>query len=215
MNERRFACVLLGCTVVLAACNKPEIQSYKVPKETPPSAAPAMASSGGGGAMPAPAGAASARGSMASTPVATASGPGLTWTAPKHWNELPATQMRRGNFTVKAEGVAGEAELTITTFPGDVGGELANINRWRGQVELPSITQAQVEASTQHLDRNGLHLTVVELAGGGANAKRLLGAIVPHGEGTWFVKLIGPDAIVAKEKNAFMAFLDTLKPAAP
>lgn len=213
MNDRRFLCVLALCLACLPACKKAEVQSYRVPKEAAPEAAAAnTAGTNAGTAAPATSGAPAGGGSMANTPVATASGPGLTWKAPAAWTEKPATAMRRGNFIIKGDG--GEAELTITAFPGDVGGEAANINRWRGQVELPPATPAQLEASTQHVDANGLHMTVVDFAGTGGGAKRLLGAIVPHAGGTWFVKLIGPDALVAKEKPAFMAFLETVKPAA-
>ena len=152
---------------------------------------------------------------MANTAVATASGPGLAWTAPAHWKNKPGSAMRKGSYAVTAEGITGEADLSITAFPGDVGGDLANLNRWRGQINLPPITQAQFESATQHLDRNGLHMTVVDIAGTGPDAKRILGAMVPHEGSTWFFKLLGPDALVAKEKSAFIAFLDTVKAAAP
>jgi hypothetical protein len=146
---------------------------------------------------------------MASTPVATASGADLTWTAPSHWVAKTGNAMRKGSFTITGPG--GEADLSITAFPGAVGGELANLNRWREQVTLPPVSQAEFEASAQRLERNGLRMTVVDLAGTGADAKRILAAIIPHGSAIWFVKLMGPEALVAKEKTAFMSFLDTIK----
>ena len=146
---------------------------------------------------------------MASTPVATASGADLTWTAPSHWVVKTGNAMRKGSFTISGPG--GEADLSITAFPGTVGGDLANLNRWREQVGLKPVSQAEFEASAQRLERNGLRMTVVDLAGTGADAKRILAAIIPHGSAMWFVKLMGPEALVAKEKAAFMAFLDTIK----
>jgi hypothetical protein len=220
MIVRSASPFLLAFTAVIASCSKPAVESYRVPKETavatPPAAvetaprgkAETKAPTPGAGANPTPAGSA-----MASTAVPTSSGPGLTWTAPPHWKSTPASAMRKGSFTITGDG--GEADLSITAFPGDVGGELANLNRWRGQpgIELPPISQAELESNTQHLDRNDLHMTVVDIAGTGPNAKRTLGAMIPHAGSTWFVKLMGPDALVAKEKPAFMAFLDTIKPA--
>ena len=38
---------------------------------------------------------------MANTPVATASGPGLTWSAPSHWKAKPASAMRKGSFVIQ------------------------------------------------------------------------------------------------------------------
>lgn len=195
---------LLALTALLTACGKPAVETYRVPKEAAPVASlPAM-----GGTMAAPGGNA-----MADTPVATANGAALSWTAPAHWKPKPGSAMRKGSYAVTREGIAGEADLSITAFPGDVGGDLANLNRWRSQIQLPPITQADFESSTQHVDRNDLHMTVVDIASSGADAQRILGAMIPVGGATWFFKLMGPEALVAQEKAAFTAFLDTIKPA--
>jgi hypothetical protein len=150
---------------------------------------------------------------MANTAVATASGAGLTWTAPAHWTAKPAGAMRKGSYAIKGDG--GEADLSITAFPGDVGGDLANLNRWRGQIQLPPVSQSEFEAVTRHLDHNGLHLTVVDIASTGANPQRILGAMVPFEGATWFFKLMGPDQVVAPQKAAFATFLESIKPSAP
>jgi hypothetical protein len=117
--------------------------------------------------------------------------------------------MRKGSFAITGEG--GEADLSITAFPGNVGGDLANLNRWREQIGLKPVTEAEFEAAAQRMEKNGLRMTVVDLVGTGGDAKRILGAMIPHGGATWFVKLMGPDALVAKEKSAFLAFLETIK----
>ena len=206
MIARRALLALLVLTL-LAACNKPEVQSYRVPKEA--AAQPPMAAAQTASAPTTPA-APSAGGSvMASTPVPTASGADLTWKAPSHWVAKTGSSMRKGSYTIS--GAGGEADLSIIAFPGAVGGDLANLNRWREQVGLPPVNQAEFEASAQRLERDGLRMTVVDLAGTGADAKRILGAMIPYSGATWFVKLMGPDALVAKEKTAFMAFLDTVK----
>ena len=147
---------------------------------------------------------------MAATPVATTAGMALTWTAPANWQSKPATTMRKATYTIAGDGA--EADLSITAFPGDVGGELANVNRWRGQVGLGDLTAAQLAGATQHFDANGLHLTVVDYPGqGAAAAQRLLGAIVPVGSETWFFKLLGPAALVGREREAFMEFLKSIR----
>lgn len=199
-------------------CRRQEVTVYRVPKELAPAQAAQPANPHGTPAdsAGAPAGAARAAGAapdMANTAVATASGAALTWTAPASWTAKAGSSMRKGSYAIKGDGA--EADMAITAFPGDVGGDLANLNRWRGQIQLPPVGQAEFEAATQHLDRNSLHLTVVDVVGTGANAQRILGAMVPYAGATWFFKLTGPAALVAQEKAAFMAFLDTVKPAAP
>ena len=204
----RVAPALVLLTFALVACKKSEVQSYRVAKETPPSAAtPAATAPAANASAPAPAPAAA---TMANTPVPTASGAALAWTAPAHWNAKDPGGMRKGSYTVKGDG-SGDGDLSVTAFPGDVGGDLANINRWRGQIGLAPIAEADLASTTQHLDRNGLHITLVVLTG---SPQGILGAIVPHAGATWFFKLTAPAALVAKEQAAFTAFLDTVKPAA-
>jgi hypothetical protein len=198
--------LLAVAVLVLCAsgCRKDEITTYRIPKEAVPApAAPAASAPMAGGPS----------GNMADTPVATATGAALVWTAPAHWTPKTGSSMRKGSYVVKGEGA--EADMAITAFPGDVGGDLANLNRWRGQIQLPPISQAEFAAATQHIDHNGLHMTVADIVGTGANAQRILGAMVPYSGATWFFKLAGPDALVAKEKAAYLAFLATVKPAAP
>ena len=101
--------------------------------------------------------------------------------------------------------------MQLARLKGFVNGDLANLNRWRQQVNLGPVSQTEFEASAQRIERNGLRITVVDLAGTGTDAKRILGAMIPYAGSTWFVKLMGPEALVAKEKTAFMSFLDTIK----
>jgi hypothetical protein len=148
---------------------------------------------------------------MANTPVTTAAGPALKWTAPTHWEPKPGSAMRKGSFLIKGEGEE-TADLAITAFPGDVGGELANVNRWRGQLQLPPLQAAELEGAVTRRTRNGLAITIVDLAGaGGAAGQRMIGAIVPFAGATWFFKLAGPDALVARERTEFLSFVDTLQ----
>jgi len=194
------AIALLGLT----SCRDSKITTYRVPKEKTP-------------AMPAaPAAAANAPGAtMANTAVTTANGPGLTWSAPAHWTAKAASAMRKGSYAITAD--SGEtADLSITAFPGDVGGDLANVNRWRGQIQLPPLAAAELSGATAHLDVNGLHLTTVDFTGGPtAKPQRVLGAIIPVGNATWFFKLTGPAALVAREQAAFASFLQTIRAPRP
>jgi hypothetical protein len=157
-----------------------------------------------------PAAAAPAMDSMANTAVPTGSDR-LTWTPPAHWSAKPPSPMRKGSYAIK--GHDGEADLSITAFPGDTGGLLANLNRWRGQISLPPLPADQLETSTQHLDIGPLHVDVVDFAGtANGTPTRILGAVVPLQGETWFFKLTGPDALVAAEKAAFLEFLGTIRP---
>lgn len=213
MISRRALVVLAACSFGLCACRQPKVEAYRVPKDPePPATASADAASAASPAAAAPA-AAAPQSAMANTAVATAAGPGLTWTAPAGWTSKQGSAMRKATYGIKADGATGEAELAITAFPGDVGGELANVNRWRGQIQLPPVGANDLGTVVTRVEHNGLTFAVVDFAGGNAGAQRMLGAIVPHAGATWFFKVLGPDAVVAKAKPDFMAFLATVKPA--
>lgn len=211
---------LAGLTALaLAGCQKDDIASYRVPKEKEPERKMPKDHVHAGitpGQAPAPTTpaptTAPAGSSMASTPVATASGSGLAWKGPAHWEEKPASGMRKGTFVVAGDGAT--AELAITAFPGDVGGEVANVNRWRGQVQLAPQSPEEVQAAIQRIEANGLKIGVVDMTGTGADGKpsRTIGAMVPHGGATWFFKLSGPAALLEKEKGAFLDYVKTIKP---
>jgi len=206
MSPRPFAYAALPL-LLLAGCKDREITAYRAPKDPPP-VMPGMPPSSGNPEAGAPA---SSGQDMASTAVPTASGEELTWTAPAQWTVKPAGAMRKGSFAVKGDD--GDADLSITAFPGSTGGLLANINRWRGQIGLPPLAENDLAANKVHLDVGELHLDVVDFAGtAGGKPTRILGAVAPVGDNTWFFKLMGPDALVSREKPAFMEFIHTLKP---
>ena len=216
--RRVLALLLLVSVTLLTACREAKVTSYRVPKEKPEDLPPGMAAaSTNAGTVPTPGapapptpGAAMAPGSdMASMAVPTANGSDLSWTAPGDWKPKPNGAMRKGSFTVS--GAAGDADLSITAFPGDVGGELANVNRWRGQIQLAPLAEGDLVAVTTHLEQNGLTFVVVDFVSPSTDQPaRIVGAIVPFNGATWFFKLMGPDATVAAAKPAFLAFLKTV-----
>lgn len=224
--RRPFASVVLAIlgAFALSACQREEPRSYTVRK--PPATTPAPEATRAGdapGGMPALppghptlAGGTDADAMMRNTPVNTAVGPELAWTAPAAWTTGPARPMRKGTLLIPGDGAESGAELAITAFPGDVGGNLANVNRWRQQLGLGPIAAAELGATLRHLHVGDLHIDVVELVGPAtppAAPQRVLGAIVPYSGATWFFKLTGPDALVAREREQFLAFVRTIRPA--
>ena len=199
MLSRVTSCLVLVTTLLLAGCKDREIVTYRAPKDPPPVMPGAKPSS-----TPA------AGDSMASTAVPTGSDL-LSWTAPAGWIAKAPGAMRKGSFTVKGADGA-EADLSITAFPGDTGGLLANLNRWRGQLALPPLADNQLDGALEHADANGLHFEIVDFTGTSKGAPtRIVGAVLSRPGETWFFKLMGPDALVASQKPAFLEFLRSVK----
>ena len=217
--RRALASLLLASLTLLTAFREAKVASYRVPKEKPEELPPGMAAaSTNAGTVPAagaPAAPSAPGMDMASTAVPTANGSDLTWTAPTNWKPKVPGAMRKGSYTVP--GADGDADLSITAFPGDVGGELANLNRWRGQIQLAPLGENDVAAATTRLEQNGLIFILVDFVSPSAvKPAHIVGAIVPFNGATWFFKLMGPDATVTAAKPAFLTFLQTVRaPAAP
>lgn len=230
LHRRPTLILLVAAALLLASCKETKITSYRVPKEPASNAESATAAPAAGasetpsgaqapssavppsdaalppghpaiGGLPVPADAGSA---MASMPVQTAASEPLVWTAPAAWTVKKGSAMRKGSYAVG--GAEGTGDISITAFPGDVGGNLANVNRWLGQLQLPPVSDAG--AALHPMDANGLSMLVFEGANQGT---RMIGVIVPQSGATWFFKFTGPDALVAREKPAFLDFLKTVR----
>lgn len=207
----RFSAASVAMASMLVAalpgCKDREIASYRVRKEatgTPVAPAP---SGPIGGTAPS----ADTASSMASTPVPTAEGLGLEWSAPAQWTAKPASAMRRATYMISGRGSA-IGELAVTAFPGNVGGNLANVNRWRGQIQLEPVTEADLGRILEHHDAGDLHIDVVDIkADTGSDPQRIIGAIVPLADSTWFFKFSGPDSLLTAEKPVIIEFLKTIR----
>jgi hypothetical protein len=107
----------------------------------------------------------------------------------------------------------------VSSFPGDVGGLLANVNRWRQQVKLPAIDEAGLAQAVSQVEMQAGKGSLVDVNGTDAKTgqkARLVGVAVPHGGQTWFFKMLGDEPVVAREKDAFLKFVQSVKyPNAP
>lgn len=208
--------MVVSLVILLTGCKDRAITAYRAPKDAPAAASMPQSHAVDTNNLPpghppidglSTPGGADGMAQMANTPVPTAGGSDLTWSAPVAWTPKGGSTMRKGSYAVKRDGA--EADFAITAFPGDTGGLHANINRWRGQVGLPAASPAELDAAVQHFDGQGLHFEVVDLAG--PSGTRMLGAITSFNGNSWFFKLMGPDALVAAEKPAYLDFLKTIK----
>lgn len=141
-----------------------------------------------------------------------ASGDGPKWNVPAQWVETGPRPMILNSFSVSDDAGA-KAEITISHFPGTVGGVLANVNRWRGQMGQGPIEAGQLDGMTETLATADGKATLVDFMGTDSKTSqpaRLVAAIVPHGEGTWFYKLMGDGKVVGGQKDSFVQFVKSV-----
>jgi hypothetical protein len=136
------------------------------------------------------------------------------WEVPAGWTELAPTTMILAKFQLTGSDPAAQAEVTVSAFPGDVGGLLANVNRWRGQLGLPPLAEANLPQAVTPLDVADGKAMLVDVSGTETKTgqpARLVGAIIPHGGKTWFFKLLGNVTVAAEQKDAFLKFVQSAK----
>ena len=105
-TQRRIALLFLLCVLSgTAGCKDRNITTYRIPKEAEDAAVPAPGADSATPATQAPA----------------------RWETPAGWKSQPATGMRLASFLVSGFGGA-TADISIITFPGTGGDDLANIN---------------------------------------------------------------------------------------
>lgn len=136
--------------------------------------------------------------SAPSAPATKASG----WKIPGDWREVAPGAMQVAKFQVPPQKDA-TAEVTVSVFPSDTGGNLANVNRWRGQLKLNPVDESGLGKLVQPLDSQLPGAILVDMENQG---DRMVGAIVPRGGQWYFYKLRGGPAAVEAQKAAFVAF---------
>ena len=80
-------------------------------------------------------------GGMNATPSAAADLP--TWTVPADWQPAPLEQFLVAKYVISGPG-GEQAAVNVSSLGGDGGGLLPNVNRWRGQLGLAPVTDADV-----------------------------------------------------------------------
>ncbi|KAA0138275.1 hypothetical protein FYZ48_12330 [Gimesia chilikensis] len=170
--------------------------------DNPMSRAP-FASGMMGGGMPAPGGPA------ASTPPAAAAQ--IKYETPSGWKPGRSGGMRKAAFNVSADGETGE--VTVIDLAKDSSPLLPNINRWRDQVKLKAITDADLSGNSEQLKAGDLEATYVKLIGPEGETPRpaILGAIIYRDNLAWFVKFTGPAKLAEKEEANFKEFVKSIR----
>lgn len=131
----------------------------------------------------------------------------VTWKLPEGWKVSNGSSARYATLSVTgADGATGE--VAVTHFPGDVGGDLANVNRWRGQIGLQPIDEAALAASVTQVTAGPKTIKVMDATG---PQNRCAAGWMAHGGETWFFKFTGPEGLVGAEKPKFTAFLESIR----
>ncbi|HEV7406199.1 MAG TPA: hypothetical protein VGO11_24845 [Chthoniobacteraceae bacterium] len=133
---------------------------------------------------------------------------GPVFPQPEGWRKRPAGQMQVARYAVPEQGEAA-AEVTVSMFTSDTGGAPANVARWRRQLGMPELPEAEVAPLIKPIEglEEGADGVYTDLTQG---TRRLIGAIVHRGGQWWFFKLLGEEPAVAAARETFLNFAKSL-----
>ncbi len=141
-----------------------------------------------------------------------AAAPMLGYVRPPDWQEAPPSQMRVASFRVAGKD-GQQADVSVIPLPGLAGSDLDNVNRWRGQVGLAGVPEAELATLAQPVEIAGQPAKLYEQAGANSDSGqrgRILAAIIRREGVAWFFKMTGDDGVVAEQKPAFIKFLKSV-----
>lgn len=137
---------------------------------------------------------------------------GFAYTLPEGWSVKPASRMVLLSF------LAGNppemtADVSISSFPGDVGGQLANVNRWRRQVGLGPVAEEALSGFIQPITISGLEGWQVDFTGPdtGTTPTRMVTSVVMKDGTSWFYKLMGPAPAVEAQLAKYHSFIESVQ----
>jgi hypothetical protein len=201
---------------LVAGCHRDEVKVYRVAKDqdqTPAQTAPALPTDSPNPTLPPGHPDIS---SASAAPGLAASGsaqPQLTWQTPEGWTEVPPGEMRVASFKIQGQN-GKQADVSVIPLPGLPGSDEANVNRWRGQVGLSTMSPDELKKSAESVEAGGQPAQLYDIAGknpGNGEATRILGVIQHRPDAVWFFKMTGDADLAEQQKPAFVAFLKSVK----
>jgi hypothetical protein len=96
-------------------------------------------------------------------------------------------------------------------LPGTAGGELGNVNRWRGQVGLPPIDDTARTGLRKEVKSKAGAISLYDFTGEGAEKQRMLAGLLFVDGRSWFFKMTGDPDAVWTAKADFVKVLESLR----
>jgi len=177
----------------MTACRRDEVTHARVKKEQPFSPTTPASMSGMAGDVP--------------PPPAPGGGDSLQWKLPKGWQESKAGGMR---FATLKPPVNGKLDVSVVVLPGTAGGELANVNRWRGQIGLPPVDDAALASARKAVKSRAGTISVYDFTSDGTAKTRMIAGLMVVNGNSWFLKMVGDADAVASARGGFLQLLETL-----
>lgn len=151
----------------------------------------------------------------------------MHFTAPDGWiTEEPSSSMRAAQYVLPAD-TEGVDDATLVVFyfgRGGAGAVEANLTRWYGQFAQADGSATVDSAQRSETTINGMRTTLVAVTGtyvaetrpgSGQRVNKpgysMLAAIMESNHGPYFIKLVGPEAVVTAWEESYHEFLNNVR----
>ena len=133
----------------------------------------------------------------------------FSWDVPKKWNESNKSSMRLASFS--ANYIGGLADISITSFSGQGGGVLANVNRWRKQLGLNSHSLNQINNSIILKKSDLGNYKLIKIINEDNPSSAFLCSIIEIKNSTVFVKMNASISGINQLEEEFITFCSSFK----
>lgn len=135
----------------------------------------------------------------------------IKFNLPAGWEKAELRTFQVAAFRVRKENQ--KVDISLTPLSGAAGGLLPNVNRWRGQINLPPIDEQQLNAELKQLPVGETTAQYIEIVGPDSAdpPQAIWSAILEQGEQTWFIKLQGDLALAREEQSRFEEFVKSIR----
>jgi hypothetical protein len=132
----------------------------------------------------------------------------VDWTLPRNWTQTLTGGIR---FATLKPPVPGNIDVSVVVLAGPAGGDLANVNRWRGQIGLPPLEAEALPSARKAVPTKAGALSLYDFTSEGTQKTRLVAGQLTNNDNTWFFKMTGDADSVAKALPDFMHLLQSLR----
>ena len=116
--------------------------------------------------------------------------------------------MRLASFDIPFS--KGVGDLSIVSLSGSSGGLLANVNRWRGQVELDPISESDILTTSSVGESKMGPYRIFKMINEKKKEKAIIAAVLPTGEKTFFIKLTADIQGISELEFLFKNFCSSI-----
>ena len=111
----------------------------------------------------------------------------LGWEKPAIWDKVDGHSMRLASFSAPFKN--GNADISITSFSGESGGVVSNVNRWLNQIDLDNMSENSINEIAEKKSGNLGDFLYFKLVNESNAQSAILAAIYQLENRTVFVKL--------------------------